>query len=400
MKKSEEKLLEAFSHALRNRKCSLSFENGEESLRFFHLAKSHKILPVVMETLEDASRYEYYAKRARQETQTQARRSADFVLLYDYLLDKGLKPLVLKGIICRSLYPFAEERCSSDEDLWIDKEDFSLIHESLLSYGLTLVDPKQDIEKDYEIAYEEKDSLLYIEVHKDLFPPTAVYSYLNGFFKEAKKMAIQERIYRTDFYTMSYTDHLLYLIFHAYKHFLHSGFGIRQVGDILLYSTTYKNEIDWDRIREDLQNAKAYDLSRAIYKIALKYIMPDRQLSDILEKWDIDSAEEGDLLDDIMESGIYGASSFTRLHTSTITLNALKKNNRFLLFKTIFLPMKSMKYKYPYLKKLPFLLPAAWMQRIIKYVYETITIPQNDTKDSIELGKKRIELLRKYKIVD
>lgn len=399
MNKSEKKLLEAFSCAIKKKKYSISFDDNEESLRFFHLAMDHKILPMVIETLEEATKYGYYAKRARQETQTQACRSADFLLLYEYLLNKGLKPLVLKGIICRSLYPYPEERCSSDEDLWIEKESFDSIHEALLAYGLTLVNPDEDLEEAYEVAYEEKESLLYVEVHKDLFSPTSVYSYLNGFFEEAKQRVIREKIYRTEFYTLTYTDHLLYLILHAYKHFLHSGFGIRQVGDILLYSIEYKNEIDWKKIKEDLLNAKAYDLSCAIYKIALNNLIYDVELAEILKTWDIDSIEEGDLLDDIIKSGIYGASSFARLHTSTMTLNALNKNNQASLISSVFLPLSSMETKYPYLKKKPYLLPLAWLQRIIAYFGETKRIKNDDPKESIRLGKERIQLLKKYKIL-
>lgn len=399
MNKSEEKLLEVFSYAIRKKKCLLSFDNNEENLRFFNLAKSHKILPMIMETMENASSYRYHAKKARLEAQTQACRSADFVLLYEYLLRKGLKPLVLKGIVCRSLYPFPEERCSSDEDLWIDERDFSAIHEALLSYGLRLVDPEVDLEEAYEVAYEEKESLLFIEVHKELFPPNAVYSNLNGFFEEAKYRPIQEKIYRTNFLTMSYSDHLLYLILHAYKHFLHSGFGIRQIGDILLYSIAYKNKIDWTRVKKDLLKANAFELTRAIYKIALKYIINDEGLSDKLKEWRIDSVEEEELLNDIMKSGIYGASTFARLHTSTITLNALRKRSPASLISSVFLPLKSMKNKYQYLRKKPILLPFAWLQRIIAYLEETRKTGNDNPRESIRLGKERVELLKKYKIL-
>lgn len=399
MNPSDKKLLEAFSCAIQNKKYSLSSENGEEDLRFFHQAMNHMILPMVMEAIEDPSCFTH-SKRARLETQTQARKSADFVLLYDYLLEKGLKPLVLKGIICRNLYPYPEERCSSDEDLWIAPQDFPLIHEALLDYGLKLQDPKQDIENDYEVTYQEKESLLYIEVHKQMFSPSSPYSYLNDFFADARENSITEKIYRTDFHTLSHTKHLLYLILHAYKHFLYSGFGIRQIGDILLFSIAYQNDIDWKQLKEDLIQAKAYELTRAIYKIGKKYLINNRELSQVLESWDIDSIDEGPLLEDIMESGIYGASSFERLHTGTMTLSALNKKGSASVLSSVFLPLDSMKNKYPYLKKQPYLLPFAWIRRVITYLKETKYVSHNDPQESIRLGKKRIRLLKKYQILE
>ena len=396
MDKNEGRLLEAFSRALQKKKENVSFDNSEESLRFFRLAKSHKILPLVIESLEDPSIHPYYLKEAVKEARTQARRTGDFLLLYDYLLKKGFRPLVLKGIICRNLYPNPEERPSSDEDLFIERKDFPKIHEALLSYGLKLVDPEEDIEESYEVAYEDKESLLYIEVHKDLFPPDSVYGYFNDYFKDNRERFIREKIYQTEFYTLSHTDHLQYLIFHAYKHFLHSGFGIRQVGDILLFSITYQDSINWKKIREALIDAKAFDLTRAIYKISRKYLIDDRRLFETLKDWDIDSIEEEDLLEDILKSGIYGASSFTRLHTSTMTLNALEKKS---VFSSVFPPLGAMSKKYPYLKKRPYLLPLSWGQRVFTYLKETRKISDNDPQESLELGKKRIGLLKKYHVI-
>ena len=400
MDRTEEKLLEAFSCVIQNKKYTLSSENSEENLRFFHQAMNHMILPMIVESLDNPSSFPYYAKRARTETQTQARKSADFVLLYDRLLEKGLKPLVLKGIICRSLYPHPEERPSSDEDLWVDPQDFPLVHEALLEYGLALVNPEQNIEEDYEVAYEEKESLLYIEIHKEMFSSSSVYAYLNNFFAGARERAISEEIYRTDFYTLSHTDHLLYLILHAYKHFLYSGFGIRQVADIFLFSIAYRDDIDWNKLKDDLVQAKAYELTRAIYKIGIKYLINNKGLSDILEGWDIASAEEEPLLDDIMDSGIYGASSLGRLHTSTMTLNAMQKRGSTSILSSVFLPLSSMKGKYVYLKKYPYLLPYAWFERVMAYLKETKNDAHNDPQDSIRLGKERIKLLKKYQILD
>lgn len=376
----------------------LRFENGEERLRFFHLAESHMILPMVMDACANASDFPYYAKRAYWETITQAQRSADFLLLYEYLKGKELSPLILKGILCRSLYLNPEQRLSADEDFLIDPEDVSHYHEALLAYGLQPADPAQDIRQAYEITYTEKDSLLYLEVHTQLFPPSSAYSRLNDLFADIRARSISEKVYSTVIRTLSCRDHLLYLILHAYKHFLYSGFGIRQCADILLYSLQYQNEIDWNSVQNDLVNAGAYDFSRAIYKIGFVHLL--KTASFLPEDWNICSIDEVPLLEDIMASGLYGTSSFSRLHSSNITLHAMEESGKGSgVLRSIFLPLDSMKGKYPYLKKAPYLLPFAWIQRIRTYVKESKQVHADDMLESVKIGRGRVELLKMYHMI-
>ena len=400
MRTAEGKLLSAFSNALKGENVVLNFENSEEKLRFFHLAENHKVLPLLMDSCTNSSDYPYYAKRARQETITQAQRSADFLLLYEYLKEKGLSPLVLKGIICRALYPKPEQRLSSDEDFLVEPDDMIRYHEALLAYGLTPADPGQDISQAYEVTYTENESLLYIEVHTRLFSSSASYSRLNDLFTDAGQRASNETIYGVNVSTLSCQDHLLYLILHAYKHFIYSGFGIRQCADILLFSQHHQSEIKWNDIKAGLQTAGAFDFARAIYKIGLVHLLECSELARCLEDWDIFSINEMPLLEDILASGLYGASSFSRLHSSNITLHAASEGKKGSgVLRSVFLPLSSMKNRYPYLNRAPYLLPYAWVQRITAYMKETRHIPDDDMLKSIKIGRKRVELLKMYHII-
>ncbi len=66
----------------------------------------------------------------------------------------------------------------------------------------------------------KKGSLIYIELHKSLFPPESeAYGDLNRFFANVSEDAIDIRIDGTDIRTMGYTDHLFYLIFHSFQAF-------------------------------------------------------------------------------------------------------------------------------------------------------------------------------------
>jgi hypothetical protein len=65
-------------------------------------------------------------------------------------------------------------------------------------------------------------------------------------------------------------------------------------------------------------------------------------------------------------------------------------------------PLESMKGRYRYLEKAPFLLPAAWMQRILGYLREVGGSERGGSSpgDVIRMGERRLELLERYEILD
>src|SRR5699024_8177716 len=98
------------------------------------------------------------------------------------------------------------------------------------------------------------------------------YGELNEMFRDVFQRKIQTEIQGVPVYTMGHTDHLLYLILHAFKHFLHSGFGIRQVCDIVIYANTYGSEIDWEYLYQACQKILGEDVTGALFNIGGKYV--------------------------------------------------------------------------------------------------------------------------------
>ena len=67
---------------------------------------------------------------------------------------------------------------------------------------------------------------------------------------------------------------------------------------------------------------------------------------------------------------------------------------------TVFPKREYLDRRYPYLKKRPYLLPVAWVQRIAHYASEKQSNPDNSASGSIKLGKERIELMKRYGIMN
>ena len=70
-----------------------------------------------------------------------------------------------------------------------------------------------------------------------------------------------------------------------------------------------------------------------------------------------------------------------------------------LIWQCVFPDMKYMERTYSYLKTYPFLLPVAWISRLKRYQREMKQKQNNDARKSIEIGNRRVNLMKKYKII-
>ena len=401
MKRSHELFLQALSAALKNEYVPwdhpLSRNEWEEILS---LAEAHRVLPMVFQAvyacpaakLADKRLMSFYRSCAIQMVALQTWKSAEFHPLLQALQEAGIQPLVVKGVTCRELYPNPDHRLSSDEDVLIDPEQFAACHRVLTEFGLTTRDPDSD---SYEIGYVRPDSSLYVEIHRSLFPEEhTAYGDMNRFFTDVRSRAVQQR----GVPTLHPTDHMLYLLCHAFKHFLHSGFGVRQVCDLILYSNAYGSQIDWNYILTCCREIRAEQFAAGLFRIGWKYFGFSLEQSRYPLQWQAIYVDETFLLEDILQAGVYGSADKDRLHSSSLTLHAVsnqKQGTSGSIFKTLFPSARDMEGKYPYLKDKPMLLPIAWTDRILKYSKSTA-----NPSDSIRIANNRIQLLKKYGVLD
>ena len=415
MEAVQELFLQALKAALENKKVSWEDElEAQEWLALFRLAEVHNVLPLIYDAVyscpavrkAEGELFHPFKRRTVQTVMVQTQKTNEFLRLYEKLRDAGIKPCVVKGIICRNIYPNPDHRVSSDEDIWIPKEQFPLCHEVMLSWGMSLSVPEQDIDAAYEVPYGKKGSPIYIELHKSLFPPeSAAYGDLNRFFHGITENPEEVQVQGSKLYTMGHTDHLFYLICHAFKHFLHSGFGLRQVCDIILYANTYGDKIDWERIVDQCRQIRAELFTAALFRIGEEYLCFDGDKARFPAVWRELELDESAMLEDLLDSGVYGDANMSRKHSSNITLNAVsaqkqgqKAGNNVL--KTVFPPAKSLEGRFPYLKEHPYLLPVAWTSRIFRYQKELQQTSGNDAAESIRIGNQRIELMKQYGIIE
>lgn len=367
----------------------------------FTLANQQKLLPILFEAVrkmpaaeENVALFAVTKQQVIGQVLNQTMRSAEFSDLYHKLRSAGLHPIVVKGQLCSRLYPQTDHRISADDDLLIPDGEFMACHEQLLTNGLTTDTPADELASADEVSYTKKGSPLYIELHRHLFDSSEdTHDELNHFFTDLKPVETDGLL------AMPPHEHLLYLLLHAYKHFVRSGIGLRQFCDIGLWARAYHAEIDWQRLHEQCESVHAATFAAAAFRIARDYLGID---FDLPMPWDA-SIDAEPLLHDSLCGGVYGSNDLTRLHSSTVTLNAVKASRtgeKSSVLSTVFPKREYLERRYPYLKKRPYLLPVAWVQRIAHYASEKQAGTDNSASGSIKLGKERIELMKRYGIMD
>lgn len=412
MERISELFLQALKAALEDRQVSWGNEvTAEELGQILALSQEHHVQPMIFEAVYacpaaaqlESAVIALCRRNTVQTVMAQAVKTQEFLELSAHLRQENLRPLVVKGIICRNLYPKPDYRFSGDEDVFCGENQFKNCHKAMVAFGM---EPCSSSLESYEVPYRKADGTLYIELHKTLFSSDSdIFSDCNRLFDHAFDQAVDIEINGIPVATMSHTDHMLYLILHAFKHFLHSGFGIRQVCDMVLFANRYGENVDWKYVLKKCRGIRADKFAAAIFEIGRKHLNFDPDRAHYPQFWREISVEIDPILEDLLCGGIYGASDRSRVHSSNMTLNAVsadKKGRKVKgnVFFTIFPPAKSLENRFSYLHKKPFLLPIAWISRIFAYLKESLTEPSSAASEVIRTGERRVELLRQYDIID
>lgn len=375
----------------------------------FSLARMHHVLPMI---------YSYSHRNPSFCALPQGRRTAlknacltvagaqvlrheSFLKIYDVLRSGGINVLAVKGIICRLYYPEPDCRISTDEDLYIRPCELELCDKLLCGAGLTR---EGELRKSGDTLYFNPQTGVRIELHTNLFDHSSPrFAEMDSWFSDSFSRSVGIDFEGRQVFTMNCTDHALYLICHSLKHFVVSGFGIRQICDIVLFCKKYAGEIDWNYVFSKLKSVRGEIFFANVITLGTSMIgCEPGDLGIDLAPYSGDINTD-DMLSDILCAGIYGTSSLVRQHSGVMTKSAFDKNGSGVSVVNAVFPKRTMlEGKYTYLKKAPFLLPVAWIQRVCTYLVHRSAPERRDgsMRDISKLGHSRTRLLSKYKVID
>lgn len=296
-------------------------------------------------------------KQCYQEITLYARRAEQMRQLAAELDSHGIDCIYFKGFVVRDYYPVPELRTFGDVDFVIRKADREKSDALMKTLGY---EPRDT----WEPAYSYLKGTEYYEIHTDVMEVdvsdkadyTEYYSHIWEHTQPANVVNLP--------HAMEFTPefHFLYLLTHIAKHISGSGAGIRMYLDIAFFILHFGNALDWQWISRELKVLQFETFANMVLTAVQQWFGVESPLPlKVVEPQILE-----DFLEFTLEGGIYG---YVGRDKSLVFLKQQDRNDEDISkIKTLmyhaFPPVKSMKNRYAYLQKHPWLLPAAWIHRL------------------------------------
>ncbi len=308
-----------------------------------------------------------------------SRRYNEFLRMNRIVKENGFNIIGLKGCILRNIYPIPELRTMGDFDVLVDKKSIGGIAKIFKDNGYDVINDAFGIVCKNDVAYWE----VFDTIEEEFRYNSEKYD----------KLFLSNCTNKDNFTFLKHTYFLAHMIVHMGKHYVREGAGIRNLCDVALFVKKYKAEIDFDKVREIC--------SEQNYVNTYSYII------NAINKWyDVDVSgiyvEEKDcdlFMEYTMLNGIFGKQGNTLVSQAAKHEDDSIKGIRKILFPTV----KMLDYRYKYLKKMPFLLPVAWIQRIFSAMFRwkySLKTMAGDMKEAVEFSEERVKWLKKLGLYD
>ena len=311
------------------------------------------------------------------------------------LSEKGVETCILKGESVSRFYHTPIARVSSDLDILINPKKLDLCLSILRENGFHTG----------EIEYESHQVRCVhpvvglVEIHIMMYGKKTEDVCFNNEVQYNESYINVESEDGTVYQALGITDNFLYLLLHFMKHFLSEGVGIRQLLDVLLYIKNNFNLIDWERSNKAISNLGFKKMFDCMIAIGIKYFMfPE----DLIKVQNADEILVGKIFDDMMHGGVFGHEDAGRhgFYDLYLTERCKKiKNKSYEVYKNkrkltrLFPNREFMSVNFPYVTKSKFLLPVAWVHRMIKGI-----LPKKAEPVPAE-HRERLQLIRELEMI-
>lgn len=316
--------------------------------------------------------------------------------------ESNISVIVVKGLLLRELYPYPELRTMGDIDLLIKPEDGARAGAVLEALGYSRNRHTGLVE-----AFKS-GNFLSIELHYALFDPEA-YVNLNEFEKQLWVHAKSSTIGGQSVLTLSLEDNLIYLLQHMAKHFRSAGFGLRQLCDVILFIEAHAAEIDWTYFWSTVKQYGYESFIITVFEICRQFLgLQQVPPPSGCESNTADQEAVLMLIEDIFSSGVFGHKNKSRGLSGGITKNL--SNNEItgtqpkfescvsFISNVLFPSYLKLHERYSYARKLPLLLPVAWLHRALFTCFIRYNSPLKAwgiIKNAQGIASERAKLIRK-----
>lgn len=316
-----------------------------------------------------------------------AKRADKMKTLLKELNQNGIDCILFKGFIVKEFYPIPELRTFGDIDFVIREADRKKCDALMKQLGY---EPKAN----WEPVFSYLKGIEYYEIHTNIMDidVSDKANYVSYFGHMWEYIQPSETVALPHVFEFSPEFHFLYLLTHIAKHISNSGAGIRMYLDIALFVQHYGASIDWSWIEKELKMLHLTDFANMAFHAVEQWF----GASAPVELRPVSEQLQNDFLEFTLEAGVYG---YIGRDKSLVFLKQQNRNEekvskvKTLLFHA-FPPRKSMESRYSYLQDHPWLLPAAWVHRLIgsksewgRFADHTKNIIRADSEEVLKLKR-------------
>lgn len=356
MNKNQEDIIYLIYCALHNLKadtCNMDIKEIEK------IAYRHTISSLVCTALdiEDPFLIDQKNKAVRKLMLLDAERD----IIFKRLDEKGIWHMSLKGAILKDLYPIYGTRQMADNDILFDEKYRDEVREIFTSLGYSIKSFNEGIHDVYH-----KNPIYNFEMHVSLFNKSlpVFYNYYNNL---EPKYQYKENTYER---YMTKEDAYIYIVAHGFKHYSHSGTGIRTLIDLYVYNTSC--DLNRNYIEEECKKLGIDVFEKKARGIAYKlFDKPEYELS----------IDEISFVDYFFSSCTYGTTSIRiENEINKLKLEGHKHAKFYYVFRRAFPSASWFRQYYEFLDKYPIFIPFFSLYRFIRGLLTRANIWTNEIK--------------------
>ena len=319
------------------------------------MARTHDVLVMAWDALNrlrhlPPDKANAWEAQARAATRTSAIQHLELIGLCRMFSQESIPMIPLKGSVLKALYPRIEYRQMSDLDLLVAPENIKKAREVMHRAGYA----PEEIGQFHRDSYI-KPPVMNIELHHRLLPDEQIDAKIFGdIWKRAVPSTENDGCWR-----MSGEDFYIFMLMHFAKHYKFRGSGIRPIIDIAVFLRNCGRELDGEYISRAIDAAGLANFKRTAERLADIWFgdgCHDRQTR-IME------------INLICSGGVHGSDrQYMRNHLMWVgaidrPLEKIYTKLRFLLWR-MFPPLRTMRIRYPVLRRMPALIPIFWIYRM------------------------------------
>ena len=259
----------------------------------------------------------------------------------------GIPHMPVKGWYLRSLYPEPDLRTYGDIDVLLRPEDRAAADSLMRQWGYT-------VQANWEPTYSYSKQEEYYEFHTSLMDANLDgRSDLELYFSSAWDHAVPVRELC---YAPEPDFHFLYILCHLAKHLYGNGAGLRMYLDVALFIRAYNDTLPWEQLRQEMRQLQLETFFDLLLTTAEQWFGVTARTE--FSRADTQTMDE--LAEYTLQGGIFGFGHDTAIIAARReTTSVLRK---------VFPPRRNLVRRYTYLEKHPWLLPVAWVDRVLRNV--------------------------------